>query len=90
MWPFLALAVAAVIVQRQRQPAVARPFRVPLYPILPLFFLPACAGIFANALREQPRFTLMNFAVLAAGLPVYWPWRWRATAGAWSRSRPAG
>jgi amino acid transporter len=80
MWPFLALSVAAVIVQRQRQTAVARPFRVPLYPILPLFFLSACAGIFANALRERPRFTLMNFAVLAAGLPVYWLWRWRIAA----------
>lgn len=76
MWPFLALSVAAVIVQRQRQPALDRPFRVPFYPVVPMFFLLACGGIFANALREQPRFTLINFAVLAAGLPVYWLWRW--------------
>jgi APA family basic amino acid/polyamine antiporter len=75
MWPFLALSVAAVIVQRCRQPALARPFRVPLYPYVPIFFLLACAGIFANALREQPRLTLINFALLAAGLPVYWLWR---------------
>jgi amino acid transporter len=74
MWPFLALAVAAVIVQRRRQPALPRPFRVPLYPWVPLFFLAACAGIFANALVDQPRFTLINFAVLAAGVPVYWLW----------------
>jgi APA family basic amino acid/polyamine antiporter len=77
MWPFLALSVAAVIIQRRRQPALPRPFRVPLYPYVPLFFLAACAGIFANALREQPRFTLINFAVLAAGLPIYWLWSWR-------------
>ena len=76
MWPFLALSVAAVMVQRRRQPALPRPFRVPLYPYVPLFFLAACAGIFANALREQPRFTLINFAVLAAGLPIYWLWSW--------------
>ena len=74
MWPFLALSVAAVIVQRRRQPALPRPFRVPLYPWVPLFFLAACAGIFANALVDQPRFTLINFAVLAAGLPIYWLW----------------
>jgi amino acid transporter len=78
MWPFLALSVAAVIVQRRRQPALSRPFRVPLYPVVPLFFLLACAGIFANALGDQPEFTLLNFAVLGAGLPVYWLWnRWK-------------
>jgi APA family basic amino acid/polyamine antiporter len=81
MWPFLALAVSAVIVQRRRQPALVRPFRVPLYPAVPLFFLVACAAIFASALHEQPRFTLLNFAVLAAGLPFYWLWRWRIPAG---------
>jgi amino acid transporter len=75
MWPFLALSVAAVIIQRRRQPALPRPFRVPLYPYVPIFFLLACAGIFADALREQPRLTLINFTVLVAGLPIYWLWR---------------
>ena len=75
MWPFLALSVTAVIIQRRRQPELARPFRVPLYPYVPIFFLLACAGIFANALLEQPRLTLINFALLAAGLPIYWLWQ---------------
>ena len=75
MWPFLFMAVAAVIVQRRRNPGLARPFRVPLYPLVPVFFLLACGGIFANSLREQPTFTLINLAVLAAALPVYWLWR---------------
>jgi basic amino acid/polyamine antiporter, APA family len=75
MWPFLAMSVVAVFIQRNRRPEAARPFRVPLYPWVPLFFLIACAGIFANSFREQPRFTLINFAVLLAGLPVYWLWR---------------
>jgi amino acid transporter len=78
MWPFLALSVAAVIVQRRRAPARPRPYRAPLYPAVPLFFLTACAGIFANSFREQPRFTILNLAVLAAGLPIYLVWRSRA------------
>jgi amino acid transporter len=78
MWPFLALSVAAVIVQRRRDPTRPRPYRVPLYPAVPLFFLVACAGIFANSFREQPRFTILNLAVLACGLPIYWVWRSRA------------
>jgi amino acid transporter len=78
MWPFLAASVAAVIVQRRRQPDLPRPYRVPLYPLVPAFFLLACAGIFANSFREQPLFTTINFAALFAGLPVYWLWRGRA------------
>jgi APA family basic amino acid/polyamine antiporter len=85
MWPFLALSVAAVFIQRrqpkQRLPEPpdgvpsTRPYRVPLYPWIPLVFLAACAGIFANSFREQPLFTSINIAVLAAGLPVYALWR---------------
>jgi amino acid transporter len=78
LWPFLALSVAAVIVQRQRDPDRRRPYRVPLYPAVPLFFLAACVGIFTNSFREQPRFTILNLAVLAAGLPIYLAWRSRA------------
>jgi APA family basic amino acid/polyamine antiporter len=78
LWPFLALSVAAVIIQRRRDPARPRPYRVPLYPAVPLFFLAACAGIFANSFREQPRFTILNLAVLVAGLPIYLLWRSRA------------
>lgn len=74
MWPFLAMSVAAVIIQRRRQPELVRPYRVPLYPVVPVAFLIACAGIFANSIAAQPRFTLVNIAVLAAGLPVYWVW----------------
>jgi APA family basic amino acid/polyamine antiporter len=78
LWPFLALSVAAVIVQRRRYPARPRPYRAPLYPAVPLFFLAACVGIFVNSFREQPRFTILNLAVLAAGLPIYLLWRARA------------
>lgn len=78
LWPFLALSVAAVIIQRRRDPARPRPYRVPLYPSVPLFFLAACVGIFANSFREQPRFSILNLAVLVAGLPIYLLWRSRA------------
>ena len=91
MWPFLALSVAAVIIQRRRDPNRPRPYRVPLYPAVPLFFLAACAGIFANSFREQPRFTILNLAVLAAGLPIYSLWRLRAKREAMQRlAAPAG
>jgi APA family basic amino acid/polyamine antiporter len=81
MWPFLALSVAAVLIQRHRRPTLPRPYRVPLYPVVPLVFLAACVGIFGNSLVAQPFFTAINFAALAAGLPVYWLWRHSAEQG---------
>jgi amino acid transporter len=75
MWPFLAMAVAAVVLLRVRRPELHRPFRTPMYPLLPLFFLLAAAGIFANAIATHPISSLINFALLLAGIPVYYAWR---------------
>lgn len=75
MWPFLALAVAAVFLLRSRRPELPRPYRTPGYPWVPLFFLLACAGLFGNALQEHPVSTVANFGILGAGVPVYYIWR---------------
>jgi amino acid transporter len=75
MWPFLAMSVAAVIILRVRDPHRTLAYRTPLYPLLPVVFLVACAGIFANSFAQQPFFTTMNLTVLAAGFPVYLLWR---------------
>lgn len=75
MWPFLFLAVWSLIRMRRRQPDLARPFRVPLYPWVPLFFLLACTYLFVNSLAETPLLTLGNFAILAAGTPIFYLWR---------------
>ncbi|MGH7502716.1 MAG: APC family permease [Longimicrobiales bacterium] len=77
MWPFLFLSVWSLIRLRRTRPDLERPFRVPLYPWLPAFFLLACVYLFANSLAETPLLTLGNFAILAAGIPVYRVWRAR-------------
>jgi len=41
-WGFFALVSAGVIVLRFRSPKLARPYRVPLYPIVPLLFGLGC------------------------------------------------
>jgi amino acid transporter len=75
MWPFLALSAWSVIRLRRGRPEMARPFRVPLYPLLPAFFLAACAFLFADSLLNAPAMTLINFAILGAGIPVFLVWR---------------
>jgi basic amino acid/polyamine antiporter, APA family len=72
IWPFYALTVAAVFVLRRRQPALPRPYRVWGYPLVPLVFLAASAFMVLNALFVSPRDTGITFALILAGVPVFW------------------
>ena len=44
-WLFLTMSGLAVVILRMRQPEVERPYKVPLYPLLPRLFAAACAGV---------------------------------------------
>ena len=54
IWPFYALTVAAVFRLRRTRPALARPYHVPGYPIVPAIFILAVVGFVANALVTEP------------------------------------
>jgi amino acid transporter len=72
IWPFYALTVAAVPVLRRRRPELPRPYRVWGYPVVPVVFLLASAGMVLNALLTEPVNTGITLLIIAAGLPVYW------------------
>ena len=72
IWPFYALTVAAVFVLRRRRPTLPRPYRVWGYPWVPLVFLAASAFMVLEALRTQPYATGVTFAIILAGVPVFW------------------
>src|SRR5580693_1286194 len=83
IWPFYALMVAGVFVLRRRRPDLVRPYRVWGYPVVPAVFLLASAFMVLNALFTDPRNTGVTFAIILAGIPVYWlRGRWRAWARA--------
>lgn len=72
-WGFLVLVGAALFVLRARYPGAARPFRVPLYPVLPAAFVATCAYLFHASLahaRSQGAVRI-SLAVMGAGL-VAW------------------
>ena len=54
IWPFYALAVAAVFVLRRTRPDLERPYRTWGYPVVPLLFLLASVGMVVNALCDRP------------------------------------
>lgn len=76
MWIFYGMGAIAIFLLRIKQPDTPRPFRVPLYPILPAIFVLASAAMTALAIIDKPKETLPWIGVLAAGVPVYFVWRW--------------
>ncbi len=74
-WIFFALAGASLMVFRRTLPEAPRPFRVPLYPWVPLLFILAGAGIVLNTYVADTRNALIGTAIFALGVPVYYFWR---------------
>ena len=66
-WLFFLLVGISLFVLRRRDPDTERPFRVPLYPVLPLLFCLTCAYLLYASLVHTGFGALVGVAVLAAG-----------------------
>ena len=69
-WLFFLLTGIALFVLRWREPERERPFRVPLYPLLPLAFCASSAWLLYSSLAYTRLGALVGVGVLAAGLPL--------------------
>jgi APA family basic amino acid/polyamine antiporter len=72
IWPFYALAIAAVYRLRRLRPDLPRPYRVPGYPVVPAIFIAAAAYLIVSALVADPVWTALTFGIILAGVPVYY------------------
>jgi len=68
---FGALTVSAVVVLRVRAPALLRPYKTPLYPLLPLLFVASTVWVLGNVVAGGAVEALYGLAVVVVGLPVY-------------------
>jgi amino acid transporter len=66
-WSFLTLSGFAVILLRWRRPDLPRPFRVPLFPVVPLVFCASCLFVLWSSLAYVRLGALLGVAVLALG-----------------------
>ncbi len=71
---FYALSAAAVIIFRQREPDLPRPFRTWGYPFTPIAFVVVSAALLASALYATPKQALLGIGVIALGVPFYFYW----------------
>jgi basic amino acid/polyamine antiporter, APA family len=71
-WAFFLLTGLALFVLRRREPDVARPFKVPLYPLTPLVFCASSAWLLHASLRYTRIGAAVGVAVLALGVVPLW------------------
>jgi amino acid transporter len=69
-WLFFLLTGLALFVLRWRAPELPRPFRVPLYPLLPLVFCASSAWLLYSSVAYTGLGALVGIGVLAAGVPL--------------------
>jgi APA family basic amino acid/polyamine antiporter len=73
-WFFFLLTGAAFFWLRRIDSDIPRPFRVPLYPVIPLAFCAWCGYMTIGSILEQPLLSFVGLGILLVGLPFYfWP-----------------
>ena len=77
-WLFLSLSGSAVMVLRWRRPDLPRPFRVPLFPWLPIVFVGSCLFVLWSSLAYVKLGAMLGVAMLGVGGVVLW-WLHRAS-----------
>lgn len=74
-WIFYGLGAMSIFVFRRQTPREPVTFRVPGYPVTPVLFVLAAAGIVLNALVTAPRQAIVGLAMVLLGIPVHRFWR---------------
>jgi APA family basic amino acid/polyamine antiporter len=68
---FWALSGISLMVLRRRMAEAPRPYRVPLYPLVPLAFVAVMLAILASTVIESPAEAGATIVLAALSLPLY-------------------
>ncbi len=71
IWIFYTMTFFAVFILRKKEPDLVRPYKVPLYPFIPMVALLGGLFIVVNTLFTQPLLALCGIGLTALGLPIY-------------------
>jgi amino acid transporter len=70
-WSFFLLTGMSVLVLRAKDPDHPRPFRVPLYPVLPVIFCLSSLWMLYSSIAYAKGLSLLGIVSLGLGLPLY-------------------
>jgi len=71
LWIFYVMTFIAVMVLRKKKPDLVRPYKVPLYPIVPLIAIVGGLYIIINTMITQPLNAGLGLLLTVIGLPIY-------------------
>ncbi|KFN93708.1 amino acid permease [Tetragenococcus muriaticus PMC-11-5] len=71
IWLFYCMAFLAVMILRRREPELARPYKVPAYPLIPIIALLGGLFIVVNTLFTQFTLAAIGIVLTAIGIPFY-------------------
>jgi APA family basic amino acid/polyamine antiporter len=79
---FFGLTATTIFVFRRRSALRSEhsAYQVPGHPFTTAMFVAVCWWVVANTIYRYPRNSLVGYALLLAGIPVYWFWSRRAAA----------
>lgn len=72
MWTFSTLISIAVIILRFREPELTRPYKVPLYPIIPLISIFGGLFIIISTIINQFFLSITGIGITLLGLSIYY------------------
>ena len=71
VWVFYVLTFIGVMILRKNKPDMDRPYRVPLYPVIPILAILGGAFVIINQLFTDPWISLGGIIITLIGLPLY-------------------
>jgi APA family basic amino acid/polyamine antiporter len=76
---FFGLTACCIFILRRRELTKSDGvIRAPGHPVTTLAFIVVCWLVAFNTVYSYPRNTLIGLAIMLAGIPAYWFWRWRS------------
>lgn len=71
IWIFFVMAVYGIFILRSKHKNIERPYKVPLFPIVPIIGIAGGIYILISTLITSTSYALYGLAITALGLPVY-------------------
>ena len=76
VWIFFTLSMFGLFVLRAKCPDLERPYKVPLYPVVPGIALIGGIYILISNLQSNPMNALVGIGLTLVGIPVFWYVNW--------------